>query len=296
MHSSDPTITPTTDDVAKELQRDVQRLLGRCLLRLQQYERLLKALIAEQHVSVTATAIQAPQADRGAETARKTLGNLVKEFLATYAVTGKNGADDEGIPLPSGGGASLSISFHAEFPEAEYARLTNDLKELVALRNNLVHHFILQHDLWSTDGCRRAQNALNAAYGRIDQSLEMLRTLTEEKEAVRRMFAEYVQTEAFKDAFLNGILHGGVVAWPIARIVGALREATLTMAIEGWTPLEKAIGWIASRYPEQLPEKYGCRSWPQVLQESKVFEIRYFDQAGKRLPFYRERPASKDTA
>ena len=29
-----------------DLQREVQRLLGRCLLRLQQYERLLKALVA----------------------------------------------------------------------------------------------------------------------------------------------------------------------------------------------------------------------------------------------------------
>ena len=32
----------------------------------------------------------------------------------------------------------------------------NELKELVLLRNNLVHHFIDQHDLGSLDGCRSA--------------------------------------------------------------------------------------------------------------------------------------------
>ena len=33
------------------LQREVQRLLGRCLLRLQQYERLLKALVAHHELA-----------------------------------------------------------------------------------------------------------------------------------------------------------------------------------------------------------------------------------------------------
>ena len=30
----------------QDLQREVQRLLGRCMLRLQQYERLIKAIVA----------------------------------------------------------------------------------------------------------------------------------------------------------------------------------------------------------------------------------------------------------
>lgn len=41
-----------------ELQRDVQRKLGRCLLRLQQYEILLKALVAHREISGPAEALQ----------------------------------------------------------------------------------------------------------------------------------------------------------------------------------------------------------------------------------------------
>lgn len=33
------------DNPSPELQREVQRLMGRCLLRLQQYERLMKAML-----------------------------------------------------------------------------------------------------------------------------------------------------------------------------------------------------------------------------------------------------------
>lgn len=34
-----------------ERQHEIQRLLGRCLLRLQQYERLLKAMVAHQQLA-----------------------------------------------------------------------------------------------------------------------------------------------------------------------------------------------------------------------------------------------------
>jgi hypothetical protein len=43
--------TPSTDEALQPLQREVQRLLGRCLLRLQQYERLMKAIVAHHDIS-----------------------------------------------------------------------------------------------------------------------------------------------------------------------------------------------------------------------------------------------------
>jgi len=54
----------------------------------------------------------------------------------------------------------------------DYDRTQGDLRELVQLRNNLVHHFIDQHDLWSIDGCRAAHDALVAACERIGKHFE----------------------------------------------------------------------------------------------------------------------------
>ena len=80
----------TTPPVGGELQaskREVQRLLGRCLLRLQQYEHLIKAIVAHHDIAGPAHALESIRAERIADTATKTLGTLVGYFVGSYVVT-----------------------------------------------------------------------------------------------------------------------------------------------------------------------------------------------------------------
>ena len=60
-----------------EMQRDVQRKLGRCLIRLQQYEILLKALVAHGDIAGAPEGLQAVRDAQVASTQKKTLGTLV---------------------------------------------------------------------------------------------------------------------------------------------------------------------------------------------------------------------------
>lgn len=53
--------------------------------------------------------------------------------------------------------------------------------------------------------------------------------------------------------------------------------------VEGWTSLDAAIDWIGARYPDQTPEKYGCCGWPQVIHESRRFEICYREKENRRV-------------
>lgn len=55
-------------------------------------------------------------------------------------------------------GMRMQLSMSAD----DYARTETDLKELVLLRNSLVHHFIDQHDLFSLEGCRKGSGHLRA--------------------------------------------------------------------------------------------------------------------------------------
>jgi hypothetical protein len=56
---------PATNDRDLPAQhREVQRLLGRCLLRLQQYERLMKAIVAYHNLSGPAHALEKRSARR----------------------------------------------------------------------------------------------------------------------------------------------------------------------------------------------------------------------------------------
>ena len=172
-------------------------------------------------------------------------------------------------------------------PDADFAQAEADLKELVLLRNNLVHHFIDQHDLWSLNGCLSAQNALIAAYDRIDQNYKRLREWAEDMDRMRQALSEVLKSEEFHDIFVNGVAPEGRENWHFAGVLGPLRETLGAIAVDGWASIAEAGTWIEERYPEQLPAKHGCRSWRQVVHEAPKFELRYFEADGKRSAFYR---------
>lgn len=283
--------TPSTNDELQTQQRKAQQLLGRCLLRLQQYERLIKAIVAHHEISGPTHAIESIRVARIADTASKTLGTLVGTLLGSYVIAeGVETSNRVTTDAPEdviSFGMRIQLSLSAE----DYAQTENGLKELVLLRNNLVHHFIDQHDLWSLDGCRGADEALVAAYSRIDQHFEQLRGWAEHTEQARRLAAEFVQSDAFHDLVINGIAPDGTLDWPASGIVSALRGAAAALAVEGWTPVALAGGWIAENHPEQLPAKYGCSSWRQVVHESRLFELRYREMDRRRAAWYRAKEA-----
>jgi OST-HTH/LOTUS domain len=277
--------TQPLEEELQTLQRDVQRMLGRCLLRLQQYEKLMKAIVAHHEISASGSPLESNQAERIADAASKTLGTLVGTLLGAYVTTDE--VEDASEPDAPDDIISFKVKMSLRMSVEDYDRTQNDLKELVLLRNNLVHHFIDQHDLWSLDGCRDAHDSLVAAYSRIDQHFEQLRGWAEHMDQARCLAAEFAQSDAFRDLVINGNAPDGSVDWTAAGIVRVLREADAELAIEGWTPVASAGRWIAERHPDQLPAKYGCSSWRQVVHESRLFELRYREVNGQRAAWYR---------
>ena len=280
------------------LQHEVQRLLGRCLWGLQQYERLMKAIVASHEISMSGPPFESNQAERIADAAKKTLGALVGEFLGTSVTSGEleditepkvqlleSVTETEAPADTFSFKARMSLQISAE----DFDRTQKNLKELVQLRNDLVHHFIDQHDLWNPDGCREAQKSLVAAYSRIEQHYEQLRSLAEYMVQARQFAAEFFLSDTYRDFLVYGIAPDGSVDWRASGIVRALREAAGELAVDGWTPVATAERWIADRHPDQLPAKYGCRSWRQVVHESRLFELRYREANGQREAWYRPR-------
>lgn len=260
-------------------------MLGRCLLRLQQYEKLMKAIVAHHEITATGMPLASNQEQRIADTASKTLGTLVGTLLGSYVTTSET--DEASEPEARDDIISFKMKMCLSMSAEDYSRTQNDLKELVSMRNDLVHHFIDHHDLWSLDGCRGAHDALTSAYGRIDQHFEQLRGWAEHMDQARRLAAEFYQSDTFRDLVIHGIAPDGSVNWPAAGIVQTLREAATELAVDGWTPVVSAGRWIAERHPEHLPAKYGCSSWRQVVHESRLFELRYRDVNGQRAAWYR---------
>lgn len=271
-------------------QRDVQRLLGRCLLRLQQFEALLKAVVAFQDISGPVQALEQIRDARVAETSEKTLGNLIGRLFSSYVVP-EGFEPPDTTPDPPDGSISIGFRMHLSLREEAYDQMQADLRELVTLRNRLVHHFIEQHDLWTAEGCCTAKEALTNAYVRIDRSYEELRGIAAHMDKARLAAQELFSTPQFVEMTINGIGPDGTVHWPISGVVGALREAARHLAIDGWTKVDAAARWIRKHRPEQTPEKYGCSRFRHVIHVSGQFEMRRMTHHGQHGAWYRECPA-----
>lgn len=165
-NNSSPEIPPDSDEMP-DLQREVQRLLGRCLLRLQQYERLLKALVAHHELAGPMHSLEGLRDARIQDAATRTLGTLIGRFLDDYVVTEGSGREILGDDTPSDV-ISFGFRMNIQMTADDHARTRDSLKELVDLRNGLVHHFIEQYDLWQVDGCAAAREYLLTCYARID--------------------------------------------------------------------------------------------------------------------------------
>ena len=274
-------------------QHEVQRLLGRCLLRLQQYERLLKAMIAAQKLSGTPETLPHALDARKAEASDKTLGTLVGRLMGDYIMKEGGELPDDTASHP---GDSIHFGFRMQLnlPAKSYEALKADLRELVTLRNTLVHHFIELHDLWTVDGCLRAQDALTRSYAEIDRHFEQLGNFAGHMEEARKAAAEVMQSPQFLDMVVNGIGPDGQIHWPVAGIVGALRKAFWELSIDGWVNLGAAARWVSEHQPEQTPQKYGCSRWRQVIHESGQFELRRFTHKGQFGAWFRDRSNATD--
>lgn len=275
----DAAASPAPDSTRlAELQRAAQHKLGGCIWRLQQYERLLKAMVANTDLAGELAQLQALRDARVASVNKTTLGGLVTLFTGGYLR-----AEDESAPAQgtddTSPGDRLWFSFQQRMAMSaeRHEAITAELKELVDLRNELVHHLLERFDLGLLDRCEAAVAYLDDSRATIDRHYQTLRTWAEQMDNVRALAASFMQSDTFKDLLIDGIAPDGQVHWPMSGIVSSLREAEQALAPSGgqahWTELNAAIAWITEQHPDQIPKRYGCSSWRQVLHESREFEV-----------------------
>ena len=279
-----------TEDPRPALQQDVQRRLGRCMLRIQQYERLMKAMLAHHELAGPVDTLEVQRSTRIEKLSDKSLGTLVKALFETYVV--RDGFERDLLPddKVATDRISMAFSFRMSMAPDRWAQTKEAVEDLVAMRNDLVHHLIDRFDVWSEDGCVAAVRHLEDSYGRIDRHyLELVEWATNMEKA-REMAASFSQSQAFHDLVVNGIAPDGSFDWSNSGMVRALRQAVEANGTEGWARLDEVRSWLAVHEAEQTPEKYGCRSWPQVVSDSRLFDLKYrTTEDGRKEAWIRER-------
>ena len=269
---------------------DVEHLFGKCLLRLQHYEHRVKTILADHRRSISTAAIAEDRAAPAANTNRQTLGVLVGQMMDSFIVAGElERPTDLADADPADDGVAMTMLIQIGLRPEDFAKVEADLKELVALRNRLVHHFLEEHDLCSLFGCEGGRSALVEASTQIDRAMETLANW--ETELVQMKSA---LTQLLSRAEIRAALTGETIPWPITTIVRALREAESALARDGWAPIRDAAHWITKRYPNERPDGYQCRSWKQVVHEAGCFDLNYRSVNGQREAWYRSRTSKSD--
>lgn len=266
-----------TEHSLADMQNEIDRSFGHCMLRLQEYELLMKKLVTQTELKGAMSELENMRLVREESFATSSLGSLVKEFLKSQVIItdaietplfSKEEIKDIGEPL-------LGFRHIMKMSEEQHASTRKQLDELTSLRNTLAHHFLQKFDIKTIDGCSKAHVYLNECLSRINKHFFQMQSWINSFTKAQVVMSSFMQTEIYSNVLVNGIEPDGEVHWPIAGIVAALREAANKLEVNGWTNLREAVTWISENEPDQIPAKYKCRTWQQVLHDSRIFKIEY---------------------
>lgn len=282
------------------LQREVQRQLGRCLIRIQQYELLLKEFVAKREIAGEMGEITAQLAENVSTAAGRTMGSLVGELTERYfqptlleqrpSQAGDGPAVDNADTERPAGWARFQM-YVAMAPDA-YASLKAELQDLVDMRNDLVHHFVEGQDLCSEEGCIAAEMYLVDCYSEIDRHLGSLRAWATSMNEAKLVMASFMNSPEYLAHLMAGLspaVDPGEAALPI--FIDLLQRAEAEQSKDGWVALNSAIAFAKMVAPEVSLAKHSYGSWRQVLHEARKFEVRRLavEPGGPVETWYRSR-------
>lgn len=257
-------------------QLEMQRHFGRCLLRLQQYERLLKTMVATTSLSGHPKGLVELQTQQLEEVRALTLGALVRIFARDYLVDKEQQVDvsdltddciTEGENL-----VSFKISYAMAMSSEDYMQTVEAMTELRDMRNELVHHFIERFDIADEAGCRAGTLHLQSCYARIDGHLNQLSNWAKTREEVRRQALSFFASQEFEQLFAQATTED---AHPTAHLIFEwLRSAEVALSVAGWTQVDEAVAHIVRAHGTQSPSLYGSRTWRELLEKSGDFATR----------------------
>lgn len=149
------------------LQRDVQRAIGRALLRFQHLERVLKGLLVGRFMSGAPGQAEVGAQQRQELVRSSPLGWLKEELLGKYLQPEGAPADESELDKAAARG-HIAFRFSVGLPAQDHASLSRHLTVVHERRNVVVHHFLDNFDLQSRESCTAALAYLEETHQLLD--------------------------------------------------------------------------------------------------------------------------------
>lgn len=183
-------------------QQEIQRELGRALLRFQQLEKVLKSLVVGRFLSAAPENLKMGLEGRTVEVMGSPLGWLKDELLEKYIRPQGVEVDEREIDKAEAKG-HLAFRHQLNIPRADHNRLKEHLTAVHARRNLVVHHFLDSFDLKTLEGCRDAQVYLAETHDLLDVNQRGILEFAEWVAGVQGILAAFMKTPEFRDVLFS---------------------------------------------------------------------------------------------
>jgi len=256
----EPQETPTI------LKDELHRKIGRNMIMFQHMEQMLKFLVANGQFAGNIHSLKARIEKKRADVNKKTMGQLVGNFLeSTYSEYEDNG-DTEESDLPY-----FSFNFRIQADEDYYETRKATLASIVTERNELIHHLLPRYNFQCDDSCTELGNYLDEQYHRLKPEIKEMQDLVETFIKCRKEAAEYLQSDACEREFrLAEIRQNPVVIW-LGQIA---READRG---DGWALLSVAGRILKTQKPKEVADclkQCGTKTLKGVLLAAEIFDLK----------------------
>lgn len=258
----------------EDAKNEVMRKLGRNVLFYQQFEIMLKQLIIMGNFSGYSSDLEDNLKSKAKTVRKKTLGQVAGQFHdQTYS-------EKEMPEIDELEKQEIHISFSCRIGGDEdfYKERKQILASIVAERNKIIHHFLLNYDLNSIDGLLEAEECLDLQHSKLLPESNMIKKMLGD---VRELYKKGLEELLQKQLKINDLSQEDIVKY--------LYEITeLASRSDGWTLLNHAGQLIQQNAHEEMKKlntQYGYKKLKELILATELFDIKEepTDKGGVRV-------------
>lgn len=255
-----------SDPELEKLRNEVLRKIGRNLLNYQQIERMLKFIVTYGNFKVSGKNTEEKLKQRLENIQKHTMGMLVDPYVKnTYLEIEEESISPE-IPEE----LSIRFAFTVDSEDSLYEAEKLGIETIVADRNELVHHIIYRLDLYSVEGCLKADNELQIKNDILLSKIEYLNGLVLNLQELMKLHGQFLNSE-------EGIKQIELMFLQQSRIIRLLIDIASDAArCDGWTLLNIAGQLLKQYAPDEIAainERYGHKTLKKLISASELFDL-----------------------
>lgn len=184
----------------------VFQLIGRNVLRFQRIELVLKSMVADSQISITAGESRTAHERHVQATHKKSMGLVAGDFFKDVVIDQPPAADTpvsrEEAKAMANGKIHIGLSLKIHLSPDEHVQWKTRLQKLIEERNDLVHLSLLRLNLETLEGCQHALASLEEQATRVLAEIERLNPLLISVSESKQTLLGLLSDDAFRNMLL----------------------------------------------------------------------------------------------